>query len=308
VTPEAIARQTLKESKVPQFLNATLGVTGASGLLGRRVIELLLEAGGRHVVALTRSPEKLADLAARGVDVREASFDAPAALPAAFAGIERLLLVSTDALETRRAQQTAAVDAAVAAGVAHLAYTSVTSPYPDAAALVPDSHYWTEVRIAASGLDFSILRNNQYTDYLVPGAQHAIATGTLAHAAGGGRRAFVTREDCAAAAAGALLGAEGRRVYDISGPAALSNDDLAALYSHLFGRAVAAKSVPAEAYFAGLEAAGMPPAMAGVLTRFDTDTARGYLGIATNHVRELTGREPQPVADFLAANRTALAA
>jgi NAD(P)H dehydrogenase (quinone) len=289
-----------------KFSNAVLGVTGASGHLGQRTIQLLLDGGAQHIIALTRRPEKLSGLAGRGIEVRQASFDDPAGLPAAFAGIERLLLVSTDALETRTAQQTAAVDAAVAAGVSHLLYTSVTSPYPDAAAMVPNSHFWTEIRIAASGRDFSILRNNQYTDYLIPGAQHAIATGTLVHAGGGGRRAYVTREDCAAAAAGALLGATGKRIFDISGPEAVSGDDLAALCSRLSGKPVAAQAVPGGSLVAGLEAAGVPAEMAAVLARFDTDAAKGYLGIVTSHVEELTGHASQSVAEFLAANRSAL--
>jgi NAD(P)H dehydrogenase (quinone) len=291
-----------------KFTEATLAVSGASGHLGRRVIELLLDGGAKHVVALTRSPDKLADLASRGVEVRAASFDHPSGLAKAFAGVERLLLVSTDSLETRTAQQIAAVDAARAAGVGHLLYTSVTSPYPDPAALVPDSHFWTEVRIAASGADFSILRNNMYTDYLIPGAQHAIATGTLFHAAGAGRRAFVTREDCAAAAAAALLGAKGKRIYDISGPAALSGDELAAFYAKLAGKPVSAQAVPAEGLMAGLAAAGVPGEMADVLARFDTDTAKGYLGIVTGDIAVLTGRPPQSVEDFLIVNRAALVA
>jgi NAD(P)H dehydrogenase (quinone) len=290
-----------------KFSNAVLGVTGASGHLGRRVVELLLEGGASHIVALTRSPGKLADLAARGVETRAVSFDDAASMRTAFAGIDRLLLVSTDALAERTAQQGAAVDAAVAAGVGHLLYTSLTSPYPDPTALVPDSHFWTEVRIAASGRNFSILRNNQYTDYLIPDARHAIASGTLIHASGDGRRAYVTREDCAAAAAGALLGAEGKRIFDIAGPAALSGDDLAALYADLSGKPVAARAVAAAALAARLTAAGLPHEMAEVMVRFDTDTAKGYLGVVASHVEELTGRAPQSVADFLAANRQALA-
>jgi NAD(P)H dehydrogenase (quinone) len=291
-----------------KFSNAVLGVTGASGHLGRRVVELLLEGGANHIVAMTRSPDKLADLAARGVETRAVSFDDAAGMRTAFAGIDRLLLVSTDDLAERTAQQGAAVDAAVAAGVGHLLYTSLTSPYPDPAAPIPDSHFWTEVRIAASGRNFSILRNNQYTDYLIPSARHAIASGTLVHASGDGRRAYVTREDCAAAAAGALLGAEGKRIFDIAGPAALSSDDLAALCADLSGKPVTAEAVAAKALAAGLAAAGVPDEMAEVMVRFDTDTAKGYLGIVTSHVEELTGRVPQSVADFLAADSQALAA
>lgn len=291
------------------FTDATLAVSGAGGHLGRRTVELLLQGGARHIVALTRDPSKLADLKAKGVEVRAASFDQPDSLPAAFAGVERLLIISTNDLERRRRQQVGAVDAAVAAGVRHLLYTSITSPYPDrsAAALVPDSHYWTEIRIAASGRDFTLLRNNLYADFQIPAAQHAVATGTLYHAAGAGGRAFVTREDCAAAAAGALLRAEGQRIYDISGPEALSADDLAALFSTLSGKPVKAQAVSGADLVAGLKAGGVPAEMAAVLATFETDAAKGLLGIVSNAVEELTGRPPQSVADYLSANKAALA-
>jgi len=291
-----------------KFLNSTLGVTGASGHLGHRVIELLLEAGAKHVVAVTRDPGKLADLAARGVEVRKGSFADPGALVSAFAGIERLLLVSTDDVVGRLSQQVAAVEAAEAAGVGHIAYTSVTSPYPDPEAFVPNSHFWTEARLIGGKADWTLLRNNLYADYQIPAAQHAISSGTLFHATGDGRRAFVTREDCAAAAAGALLRAEGKRIYDVSGPAALSADDLADLFSSLSGRPVRAQNVAPADLKAGLAQGGVPDAMASVLAQFDHDAARGYLGIVTGAVEELAGRAPQSVEEFLSSNRVALAA
>jgi len=292
------------------FLNSTLGVTGASGHLGRRVVELLLEAGAPHVVAITRQPGKLADLAKRGADVRQGSFADAAGLAGALAGIERLLLISTDDVSNRLPQQIAAVEAAKGAGVRHIAYTSVTSPYPDPApaALVPNSHYWTEVQIASSGLDFSLLRNNQYTDYLIPAAQYAITGGVLTHAAGNGGRAFITREDCAAAAAAALLKAEGQHIYDIGGAEALTGDDLAGIYSQLAGKPVVAQSVPVDAYLAGLTAGGVPAEMANVLGRFDADASKGLLAIVSGDARALTDREPQSVAAFMAANRSSLVA
>jgi len=289
-----------------KFLNATLAVTGASGHLGRRVVELLLEAGATRIVAITRDPSKLADFAARGVDVRKASFDDTASLPAAFAGVERLLLISTDALEIRTTQQGAAIDAAEKAGVKHIAYTGLPSPYPDPTALVPNSHFWTEARLIRSSVDWSFLRNNLYADYQIPAAQHAIESGTMFHATGQGSRAFVTREDCAAAAAGALLSGEGKRIFNISGPEALTADQLAAVFADISGKPVRAQNLPGDALAGGLVKAGVPEGMAGVLVRFDTDAAKGYLGIVTSDVEELTGRPPQSIAAFLAANRPAL--
>lgn len=291
-----------------KFLGATIGVTGASGNLGRHVVQNLKAAGARRVVAISRNPDKLKDLAGPGVEFRAGSFDEPAGLAAAFAGIERLLIISTDSLHTRAEQQVAAADAAVKAGVRHIAYTGIVSPYPDTShdALVPNSHFWTEAKIATSGVEFSLLRNNLYTDYLIPSAQHAIASGTLYHATGTGRRAFITREDCAAAATAALLSAEGKRVYDIGGPEALSADDLAALLAKISGKPVKAVNVPVEGLIGGLVGAGVPKEMAGVLARFDTDAAKGYLGIVAGHFDELTGRKPRSVADFLTAHKSAI--
>ncbi len=290
-----------------KFSDATIGVTGASGNLARHVIAYLREGGAKRVVAITRKPEKLTDLGA-GVDVRAGSFDEPAGLAKAFAGVERLLVISTDALGDRAAQHVAGFDAAVKAGVRHVAYTSIASPYPDTspAASIPNSHFWTEARIFASGLDFSILRNNLYTDFLLPGAHHAVASSTLYHAAGNGRRAFVTREDCAAAAGAALLKAEGKRIYDIDGPDALSGDDLAAILSEISGKPVKAVNVPPQGFAAGLvEAAHMPQSVADMMTRFETDAAKGYLGIVSGAFEELTGRKPRSVADFLKAHKSA---
>lgn len=289
------------------FSNSTLGVTGAAGHLGRAVITHLLARGAKHVVAITRDPAKLSDLGTR-VEIRAGDFNDPASLAKAFAGIDRLLIISTDGLDTRTGQHVAAIDAAETAGVKHIAYTGLTSPYPDPTGLVPDSHFWTEARLTRSPLTWSILRNNQYTDYLVPGAQQAIASGQLFHAAGNGRRAYVTREDCAAAAAGALLTAEGKRVFDIGGPEALSGDDLAALFADASGRPVTAVSVPAAGLIAGLSQAGVPAELATILTRFDTDAGKGYLAILSGDVEELTGKAPESVASYFARNQAALAA
>lgn len=169
-----------------KFTDAILAVTGASGHLGRRVVELLLETGARHVVALTRNPDKLADLAQRGVDVRIASFDSPTELRDAMNGVERLLLISTDALDRRSQQQLAAVDAAVAAGVTHLLYTSVTSPYPDNAAdaLVPDSPAAATTSAYCATVSIPITSSRRLSTPSRPGRfsmQLAIAVAPLSH-------------------------------------------------------------------------------------------------------------------------------
>ncbi len=185
----------------------TLLVIGASGHLGQRVIELLLEANAGHVIAATRTPEKLAHLVARDVEVRKADFDDPGTLASAFAGVDRLLLISTDALDgtdRRIVQHRNAINAAAQAKVKHVVYTSLTNPEPGSPIAIAPDHYATEQVLAASGLDWTVLRNNIYTDYQLAGLTRAVATGQLVSAAGDGGVGYVTREDCARAAAAAL--------------------------------------------------------------------------------------------------------
>ena len=292
-----------------KFTNSVLGVTGASGHLGRLTIEHLLKSGATHIVAITRDPAKLADLSARGVDVRQGSFDEPASLVAAFKNIERLLIISTDSLGVeggRKAQHIRAIDAAEKAGVGHILYTSLTNPYPNPEALIPDDHFWTEARLAAGNFDWSVLRNNLYVDGFLESGKQAITGGKLYHASGTTGRSYVTRADCAAAAAGALLTAEGRNIFDITGPAAVTQGEIAALLTSIAGKPVAAESLPPEAFRSGLAAAGLPAIYANLIARFDSDAAQGYYEIVTDAVRRLTGQPAQSVATFLAANTTAL--
>jgi NAD(P)H dehydrogenase (quinone) len=292
--------------------NQTLLVTGASGHLGRRVVELLLEAKAGTVIAATRDPAKLADLAARGAVVRKADFDDAGSLVEAFAGVDRLLLISTDALDRpgrRLAQHEAAVRAAVDAGVQHIVYTSLTNPGPESPILLAPDHFKTEAAIAATKLGFTLLRNNLYTDYLLQSLQRAVATGQLVSATGSGGVGFVTREDCARAAAAALASSEsGRVTLDITGPAVVTYAEVAAIASELAGRAIVHVPVDAAALVGGMVASGLPQPLAEVFTSFDVAVDRGALAVASKAVLDLTGRAPTSVAEFLGANRGALLA
>jgi|SRR5215217_397346 len=283
-------------------------VTGAGGQLGRRVVELLLDAGA-DVIATTRDPSKLADLAARGAEVRHADFDDPTSLDVAFAGVDRLLLISTDALDApgrRIAQHHAAIAAAQRAGVKHLAYTSAPSPRPQAGGGVIDDHFWTEQAIAATDLDWTFLRHALYADLVLMSGPQAVASGQLFSATAGRGRAYITREDCARADVGALLTGTGREVVDVTGPAAITHDELAALLSDLSGKSVTHVSLDAAALKAGLLAAGLPPVMAEVLVTFDVEAAQGYHAVVTDAVERLGGKTPTSLRDFLAANSEAL--
>lgn len=283
-------------------------VTGAGGHLGRRVVELLLDAGA-DVIATSRDPSKLADLAARGADTRRADFDEPASLDAAFAGADRLLLISTDDLGApgrRIAQHRAAVAAAERAGVGHIAYTSAPSPRPEAGGGVIDDHFWTEQAIAATGLDWTFLRHALYADLVLMSGPQAIASGQLFSATAGAGRSYVTRDDCARADAGALLSAAGRQILDVTGPAAVTQDALAALLSDVSGKPVAHIPVDAASLKAGLLAAGLPPFMADVLVMFDVEAAQGYHAVVTDTVQRLGGAAPTSLRSFVESNRAAL--
>ncbi len=290
----------------------TLLVTGAGGQLGRRVIELLLERKAGPVIATTRDPEKIKDLAARGVEVRRGDFDDGANLQKAFAGADRLLLISTDAVGRpggRHPQHNVAVEAAVAAGVGHVVYTSVTSPLPSEADTIPNDHFWTEDALAASPLTWTFSRNNIYTDTILWSLPQAVTSGQLFSAAGDGGRSFVTREDCARVAAAALASDfDGRRILDVTGPAAVNSDQLAALASELTGRRVDHVRLSPADLRKGLLASGMPPAYADLTVAFDVAASQGYYAIVTPVVQEITGKAPTSVREYLTANRAALAA
>lgn len=289
------------------FKNSTLLVTGASGQFGRLAVEELLARGATKIIAGTRNPAKLADLAARGVEVRRLDFDDKASLAAGFAGVERVLLISTDAVGSRVAQQKNAVEAAKAAGVKHVVYTSAPNPRPNPGTGVSPEHYWTEVAIAASGLDFTFLRNHIYAEISLLGAAPAIGSGQLYDATNGGGRSYVTRADAARTAAGALLTAEGQAIFDVTGPTAVTQAELAAEFAKASGKPVARVGLTGEQLRGGLIAAGLPEGMADVMVAFDVDAADQYHAIVTDTVEQFSGRKPETLAAFLAANRAALA-
>jgi NAD(P)H dehydrogenase (quinone) len=287
--------------------NRTILVTGASGHLGRRVLELLLAAPGtRTIIATTRKPEALADFAARGVDVRTADFAAAETLPAAFAGAGRALLISTDAVGGRLPQQRAAIAALERAGVHHVVYTS--APHAPSLGLVLDDHQGTEAALAATGLGHTNLRNNIYADMLLHWLKPAVAGGTLVNAWGTGAVSFISRDDCARAAVAALLdGFDGRRTIDIAGIAALTASEIASVVFELTGRRIEHVNVSPREVVDGLVSHGMPDHVAKVLVAFDIAISRGELVGTSRGFEQLTGATPGSVQAFLAAHRHALA-
>lgn len=288
----------------------TLLVTGASGQLGYRVIELLLEAGTppSSIIAVTRTPEKIANVAAQDVNVRAGSFDDPASLVRAFTGADRLLLISTHIFgEPRRVQHLNAVKAAQEAGVGHVIYTSLTNPDPSSPVTLAPDHWATEQALRASTLNWTFLRNNIYADGQVDALARAVASGQLVNAVGNGKIGYVTREDCARAAAVVLASNSGEgQVLDITGPEAVSQQELAQIASELSGKQVVYAPISAETYTQALIGAGLPQPVAELIVSFDVAGAQGFLNLTTNTVEELTGRKPTSVRELLSANRAAL--
>jgi NAD(P)H dehydrogenase (quinone) len=287
----------------------TLLVTGASGQLGRRVVELLLEKNAEKIIATTRTPEKLADLAARGVEVRHADFADAESLKTAFAGADRLLLISTDILDnlgTRLRHQTTAVKAAEAAGVKHMVYTSFINAPTSPVLFAPD-HAGTEKAIEETSMGYTILRNTLYSDFLIGSITQAYQQGGLFKAAGDGKSTYLSREDFAHASAAALLDSfEGKRILDITGSEAVTQADLAALVSSITGQRLNYSAIPLEALIEAMVGAGLPRSLAETYASLDTALAQNTFQDVTNDFEALTGRKPQSLPDFLAANKEAL--
>lgn len=290
--------------------NGPLLVTGAGGQLGRRVVELLLEQNKSPIIAATRDPAKLADLAKRGVDVRKADFEDPASLATAFAGASRALLISTDALDRpgRRYEQHAnAITALAKANVKHIVYTSIVSPAEGAASFVANDHRLTEAALAKSGVGYTSLRNNLYTDLSLQVFAGAIAGGKLVDARGSGKVSLLSREDCAKAAAAALASSfEGTRALDITGPEALTGEDIAKVLAAVSGKPVTYIPVSPEAAVAGMVDHGLPKPLAELFVTFDVGVSRGELAVVSPAFEELTGERPQALRDWLTDRRAAL--
>ena len=272
------------------------GITGASGTLGRLTTDALLQrVSAADVVLITRDPGKLADSPA---EVRAGDFSAPETLD--FSGIDRLLIISTDTVGTRIEAQKAAIDAAVAAGVQRIAYTSVTNPSHNNPAFVVPDHRATELNLFASGAQWTILRNAIYTEILLGGAAGAIASGALVTNAGDGRAVNVSRLDCADVAA-AVLADDGHenKLYDITGSEALDPEGLAALFTELSGKPVAVQQLDDDAWVAAMSA-HMPEAAAQAYATLGRAQRLGYQGFVSTAVRDITGHAPRSLREVLA--------
>ncbi|EJT04891.1 SDR family oxidoreductase [Rhizobium sp. CCGE 510] len=295
-------------------MSETILVTGAAGQLGQRVIHHLIEtykvAPGK-IVAATRSPEKLAELANKGVVTRKADFDDAAGLEQAFAGVDRLLIISTDALDTpgkRLAQHKAAVAAAVKAGVKHIAYTSMPSPDDSLVTFAPD-HLGSENAIKASGIAHTIIRDAWYHDNYLHGMPHNLQGGKWYSATGDGKVSTISRDDCALAIAAALAsGTSESATYTLTGAASLNNREIAAIVSEIAGKSLDVVDVNDEQLGQGMRGAGLPGFVSDMLVSADANIRAGKFDILTGDFNKLTGKQPQSLKDFFVAHKAALTA
>ena len=288
-------------------------VTGASGQFGHAAASQLLDAG-EAVIALTLSPEKLADLAARGAEVRAADFDDPASLNSAMAGGETMLLISTTMVGERPRQHGNAIDAAVAAGVRHIVYTSVTDGgNPNHPAVEQHDHYATEQHLKASGAAWTILRDSQYSEAIATAmAIPALAAGSKPDNCGDGQIAFVSRDDCVATAVAVLTqpGHE-NKTYDVTGPELLSIPEAMAMIAEMAGKPIEVVPVSDEQMFAYFDSLGVarkaadvdpngpiPWASEGMVT-FGQAIREGNFAVISDDVERITGRKPRTLRSVL---------
>lgn len=279
----------------------TIAVTGATGQLGRLVVEALIARGATpgEIVAVVRDTAKAGGLLALGVQVREGDYDRPETLTAAFDGVDRLLLVSGNAVGQRIPQHTAVIDAAKRAGVGFLAYTSILRADTSPVGLAPE-HLATEELIKSSGIPYAFLRNGWYIENYAASFGPAIAQGALYGSAGDGRIAAATRADFAEAAAVVLLSGEAG-VYELAGDEAFTLAGLAAAVAEASGAPVAYTDLPVEQYQAALVGAGLPEAFAGLLADTDVKIRDGHLDDDTKTLSRLIGRPTTPLSDAVAA-------
>lgn len=279
----------------------TYAVTGATGHFGRLAIESMLEAGvaPADVIAIARTPAKLGDLVARGIDVRAADYAQPETLPGALAGVERLLLVSGSEVGQRVAQHGNVIDVAKAAGVTRIAYTSFLRADTNQNALAPE-HKATELLLAASGLEHIALRNGWYIENYIDQLSQYLAQGEIVNV-GGGRVSGATRADYATAAAVVLTDdghGDGDAVYELGGTPFTMND-LATAVTEVTGTKVAYRNVTVAELVAILETEGLNRPTAEFFAAVYEGVARGDVYTDSDDLAHLIGRPSTPLVNAI---------
>ncbi|GFM87902.1 NAD(P)-dependent oxidoreductase [Pseudomonas cichorii] len=278
-------------------------VTGATGQLGRLVIEQLLKrVPSSQIIAAVRSPEKAADLAALGIQIRQADYSQPSTLDGALTGAQKVLLISSSEIGQRLPQHKAVIDAAKRAGIKLLAYTSVL--HADTSVLgLAQEHVETEAALRDSGVPTVILRNGWYHENYTAGIPAALGLGSVYGCAGDGRISSAARNDYAEAAAVVLTSNENQagRVHELAGDESYTLADFAAQVSQQSGKTLPYVNLPQADYQGALEQAGLPQAIAHLLADSDTGASKGALHDDSHQLSALIGRATTPVSVSIAA-------
>ena len=276
----------------------TILVTGATGKFGSIVVDSLLKRGLATQLAVSvRNPALAGRFQERGVDIRRGDFDDPASLKGAFAGVDRLLIVSTDGdNQTRIRQHKTAVQAAQQAGVRYIAYTSLSNASKNPLGL-GEVHRATEQAIRATGIPYTFLRNNWYLENELGFIQAAMAEAPIRTSAGKGKVGWALRADYAEAAAVVLVSSgHENAIYELSGPLA-TYDDFAETLGQVLGRPVAVEHIDDAAYGQSLTAAGVPGFLAPVFVEYASKIREGALAIKSNDFQKLLGRPATPLRE-----------
>ncbi|WP_336284430.1 SDR family oxidoreductase [Citrobacter arsenatis] len=275
-----------------------IAITGATGQLGQRVIESLLKTvPASQIVAIVRNPAKATTLSQQGITVRQADYSDEAALTTALQGIDKLLLISSSEVGQRAPQHRNVINAAQAAHVKFIAYTSLlhadTSPLG-----LADEHVATEKMLAESGIAYALLRNGWYTENYLASAPAALEHGVFIGAAGEGKIASATRADYAAAAA-RVISEDGHagKTYELAGDAGWTLSQLAAELANQSGKKVVYQNLSEADFAAALKGVGLPAGLADMLADSDTGASKGGLFDDRHTLSKLIGRPTTSLAD-----------
>lgn len=277
-------------------------VTGASGQLGRLVIASLLEkTEASNIIAAVRNPESVKDLAEKGVQVRQADYSQPETLVTAFAGVEKLLLISSSEIGQRIPQHKNVINAAKEAGVSLIAYTSILDADKSPLDLAAE-HAETEKLIAESGIANVLLRNGWYSENYTASVGMALEHGAVLGSAGDGKFATASRVDYAEAAAVVLTSDnQAGKVYELAGDNAFTLSEYAAAVSEASGKTVVYQNLPEAEYAKVLTQVGLPEGLATILANSDIGASKGGLFNDSKTLSTLIGRPTTPIEDSIKA-------
>ena len=279
-----------------------IAITGATGQLGNLVIEQLLQlTAAQNIVALVRNIDKAEHFKAQGIELREFDYDRPETLVPALSGVDKLLLISANEIGRRTPQHQAVIDAAKVASVPYLAYTSLLRANTSPLGLAQE-HRETEKLIQDSGITYTFLRNNWYSENYLAGVAHTIEIGTLFGAAQDGRISSASRIDYAEAAAKVLTSTgHENKTYELAGSESFSLSDLATFIGQAVNKDIIYQNLSAEEYTQGLTQAGLPAGLVDVIVDADIQTIQGAMYSDSKDLEQLIGHKTTSIQDAIKA-------